>query len=86
MAIAWLATRRLTPAELGFFFSFLSLGALVQVADFGLSYASLQTGGRLAGTGRLHEIPSVAARVRRVWSEPVQRAVDDLRAGRLACR
>ena len=67
LAIAWLATRRLTPAELGFFFSFLSLGALVQLADFGLSYASLQTSGSLAGIGRLHEIPSLAARVRR-WN------------------
>src|SRR5438045_8289976 len=67
LAIAWFATRRLTPVELGFFFSFLSLGALVQLADFGLSYASLNTGGRLAGSGRLHELPSVAARIRR-WN------------------
>jgi hypothetical protein len=66
-AIVLLATQRLTPTELGFFFSFLSLGALVQLADFGLSYASLQTGGSLAGSGRLHEIPSLAARIRR-WN------------------
>lgn len=67
LAIAWLATRRLSAAELGFFFSFLSFGALVQLADFGLSYASLQTAGRLAGTGRLHDLPAVAKRVER-WN------------------
>jgi hypothetical protein len=60
LVVAWVATRKLTPAELGFFFSFLSFGALVQLADFGLSYAALQTGGRLAGTGRLHELPGLA--------------------------
>ncbi|MGH9443992.1 MAG: hypothetical protein ACRD16_17140 [Thermoanaerobaculia bacterium] len=67
LAIAWLATRRLSPTELGFFFSFLSFGALVQLADFGLTYASLQMGSLLSGTGRLSELASVAARVRR-WN------------------
>jgi hypothetical protein len=62
-AIASLAARRLSGAELGLFFSFLSFGALVQLGDFGLSYASLQTAGQLAGTGRLHELPSLARRV-----------------------
>src|SRR5215213_3468977 len=65
LAIAWLATKRLSGAELGFFFSFLSLGAFVQLADFGLSYAALQTGGRLAGTDRLHELPAIARHVTR---------------------
>ncbi len=67
LAVAWLATRRLTPEELGFFFTFISFGALVQLADFGLSYASLQTAGTLAGTGRLDEIRPLASRVRR-WN------------------
>lgn len=67
LAIAWLAARQLSATELGFFFSFLSFGALVQLADFGLSYASLQTGGRLAGTGRLNELPRVARHVMR-WN------------------
>src|SRR5690242_2962773 len=66
-AIAWLATGRLSAAELGFFFSFLSLGTLVQLADFGLSYASLQSAGRLVGTGRGAELPALAARAR-YWS------------------
>lgn len=67
LAIAWLAARRLSGGELGFFFSFLSFGALVQLGDFGLSYATLQTAGRLAGTDSLHELPSLAKRVR-VWN------------------
>jgi hypothetical protein len=63
LAIAWLAARRLTGVELGFFFSFLSFGALVQLADFGLSYAALQSAGHLAGSGRLNELPALAKRV-----------------------
>jgi hypothetical protein len=66
-AVAWVATHRLNSAELGFFFSFLSFGALVQLADFGLSYAALQTAGKLAGTARLHELRSVAERLAR-WN------------------
>jgi hypothetical protein len=67
LAVAWLATRRLSAAELGFFFSFLSFGVLIQLADFGLSYAALQTGGRLAGTARLHELRAVAHRLS-IWN------------------
>lgn len=63
LAIAWLAARRLTGTDLGYFFSFLSFGALIQLADFGLSYAALQTAGHLAGTDRLHELPGLAKRV-----------------------
>lgn len=61
--IAWLATRSLSGAVQGFFFSFLSLAALLPLADFGLSYAALQTAGRLAGSGRFDEIPAVGRRV-----------------------
>jgi len=60
LAIALFATRCLNSPELGFFFSFLSFGSLVLISDFGLSYAALQTGGRLAGTARLLELPSIA--------------------------
>lgn len=63
LAIAWLAARRLTSAELGFFFSYLSFGALMQLGDFGLSYATLQAAGRLAGSGRGHELASLERRV-----------------------
>jgi hypothetical protein len=67
LAIAWLATQRLTSVEQGYFFSFLSFGALVQLADFGLSYASLQTAGRLAGMNRLRELPALSRTVGR-WN------------------
>lgn len=67
MATAWLATRRLTPEELGFFFTFLSFGALVQMADFGLPAAALQTAGTLAGTGRLQQLGALADAVRK-WN------------------
>src|SRR5262245_43838188 len=62
-AVTWYATYSLTQAELGFFFSFLSFGALIQLADFGLSYAALQTGGNLVGTSRLHELRVVASHI-----------------------
>lgn len=48
---------------MGFFFSFLSFGVLVQLGDFGLSYAALQTAGNLAGTGRLAELHALGRRV-----------------------
>lgn len=69
-AIAWLATHRLTPEELGFFFAFLSLGALVQLADFGLSYATLVTAGRIAGAGGRNELPALGEFVAR-WNVTV---------------
>jgi len=67
LAIAWLATQRLGAPELGFFFSFLSFGALVQIADFGLALAALQTAAGLTGTGRSEEIAPLARRVTR-WA------------------
>jgi hypothetical protein len=66
-AVAWLAIYRLSPSELGFFFSFLSFGALVQLADFGLSYATLVTAGRMTGTGQGNEIPALGGFVAR-WN------------------
>src|SRR5262249_1258679 len=39
----------LSPAEQGVFFVYMSLGTLVQLSDFGLSYATLQTASHLAG-------------------------------------
>lgn len=79
-AIAWLATRRLSGPELGYLFSFLSFGALAQLADFGISYAALQAAGRLAGTDRLAELPSLARRVHR-WNVVASPAVATVVAG-----
>lgn len=42
---------RLNPVEQGVFFFYISLGALLQMSDFGLSYASLQTASHLAIPG-----------------------------------
>jgi hypothetical protein len=42
---------RLNPVEQGVFFVYISLGALLQMSDFGLSYASLQTASHLAIPG-----------------------------------
>ncbi len=43
--VAW----RFSPGQQGLFFVFLSLGALIQVSEFGLSYAVLQVAARLRG-------------------------------------
>jgi hypothetical protein len=42
LAVILLATRLLTPSTQGLFFAFMSIGALVQLGDFGLSYAVMQ--------------------------------------------
>lgn len=42
---------RLNPVEQGVFFVYISLGALLQMSDFGLSYASLQNASHLAIPG-----------------------------------
>ena len=42
---------RLSPVEQGVFFVYISLGALLQLSDFGLTYASLQTASHLAVPG-----------------------------------
>jgi hypothetical protein len=42
---------RLDPVEQGLFFFFISLGTLLQLSDFGLAYASLQTASHLAVSG-----------------------------------
>jgi Na+-driven multidrug efflux pump len=64
----------LSGAGQGFFFSFLSLVSLLPLADFGLSYAALQTAGRLAGSARLGELPAVGRRVL-LWNVAVCLAV-----------
>jgi hypothetical protein len=42
---------RLSPVEQGVFFVYMSLGTLLQLSDFGLGYASLQTASHLAVPG-----------------------------------
>ena len=42
LIVILLATKLLTPSEQGLFFAFMSFGVLVQIGDFGLSYAVMQ--------------------------------------------
>jgi len=56
---------RLTPIEQGLYFSFQSFGALLQLSEFGLSYAVLQTASHLVATDRRSAIAALAARAMR---------------------
>lgn len=47
LAVILLSTKYLGPSEQGFFFAFMSFGVLVQVGDFGLSYAVMQKASHL---------------------------------------
>ena len=49
LAVILLATRLLSADEQGYFFALMSVGALVQIGDFGLSYAVLQKASHLGG-------------------------------------
>lgn len=61
LAVAFIAASRLSLIEQGYFFTFLSFGTLIQLADFGLSYASMQTASHFIGTNRHSELPSFAS-------------------------
>ncbi len=65
LIVVLLGTSLLTPAAQGFFFAFLSLGSLIQIGDFGLSYAILQKASHFnyAPSGKLYKFESLA----RVW-------------------
>jgi len=51
LVVILLATRLLTPSTQGLFFAFMSIGVLVQVGDFGLSYAVMQKVSHLSQGG-----------------------------------
>lgn len=65
-AVSWVATHQLTPRELGYFFSFLSLGSLIQLSDFGLSYATLVSVSRLTQDGMPYALPAIGRFVARM--------------------
>lgn len=67
LVIAIIVSIKLTSAEQGFFFTFLSFATLIQLADFGLSYATLQTASHFIGTSRASELPALASFVFR-WN------------------
>lgn len=67
MAVAALfVVWRLSPVEQGFYFAFISFGILLQLCDFGLSYASLQAASHLLAIGRAHELGALASRALRI--------------------
>lgn len=76
-AVAVLATQMLSAVEQGFFFAFISFAALVQLSDFGLSYATMQTASHLAGAGRSGEFAAFSARAVR-WNLVVATVVAPL--------
>ena len=59
---AGLVLWRTSPVDQGFYFTFISFGILLQLCDFGLSYASLQAASHLQAIGRRVELPSLAVR------------------------
>lgn len=76
MAVAGLLVAlRFSPDEQGLFFTFLSLGALIQLGEFGLGYALLQTASHLAangGSGESARLQAMARQARRLatWLLP----------------
>ena len=63
---AILVIAHMTPVDQGFFFTFISLGILLQLCDFGLSYASLQAASHLLATGRSSELGALTSRAVRI--------------------
>jgi hypothetical protein len=76
MAIAGvLVALRFSPDEQGLFFTFMSLGALIQLGEFGLGYSILQISSHLAanaGAGGEARLQAMAYRARRLgaWLLP----------------
>ena len=66
LAAALCAAWRLTLDEQGLFFVFLSLGALLQLSDFGIAYAALHMSGHLRIDGDAARFNGFLARARRI--------------------
>jgi hypothetical protein len=63
---AALVISRTSAVDQGFFFTFISLGILLQLCDFGLSYASLQAASHLLATGKSEELGALTSRAARI--------------------
>lgn len=70
LAVTVLAATKLSLVEQGFFFTFLSFGALIQLSDFGISYAAMQTASHFSVSTRRSQLPNFAARVF-FWNMPI---------------
>ncbi len=57
---------RTSPTGQGFYFAFVSFGILLQLCDFGLSYASLQAASHLLAIDRIRELRALARRALRI--------------------
>ena len=53
--------RHTSPTDQGFYFAFISFGLLLQLCDFGLSSASLQSASHLQATSGTDALPALAA-------------------------
>jgi hypothetical protein len=61
-----LMLRTVTLTEQGLFFVFVSFGALLQVSEFGLSYAAMQTTAFLSASGNFPEMARLVKRARQL--------------------
>ena len=57
---------QMSPTDQGYYFTFISFGILLQLCDFGLSYASLQAASHLVATGGTDALPSLATLALRI--------------------
>ena len=55
-----------SPTDQGFYFAFISFGILLQLCDFGLSYAGLQSASHLLATDAIGALPALAALALRI--------------------
>jgi len=63
---AVLVILHMSATDQGFYFAFISFGILLQLCDFGLSYASLQAASHLLATDGSDELSSLADRALRI--------------------
>ena len=61
-AVIW----RMSPSDQGFYFAFISFGIMLQLCDFGLSYATLQSASHMLATRRSDEIAPLGASALRI--------------------
>ena len=72
---------RMSATDQGFYFAFISFGLLLQLCDFGLSYASLQAASHRLATGRAADLASLTARALRINTIVTVAAIDIVVAG-----
>ncbi|MEO8938289.1 MAG: hypothetical protein ABI277_18090 [Burkholderiaceae bacterium] len=71
---------RMSSTGQGYYFAFISFGILLQLCDFGLSYASLQAASHLLAIGRVSALKALADRALRI-NAPITAAASIVVAG-----